>query len=64
MLKYCGDGFLPGVPARDLNNNDVKKFGNERLLMSGIYFEVYRKPKQVVAEPTLLDKEHDYDLRS
>lgn len=64
MLKYAGDGFLPGVPARDLTDSEVKKYGKERLLKSGIFFEVYRKPKRIVAEPILLDKEQDYDLRS
>ena len=65
MLKYAGTSFLPGVPARDLSDAEARFYGRTKLLQSGIYFEVYRKPKRVVvAEPILLDKEHDHDLRS
>ena len=34
-MKYVGKGsFLVGVPARDLNASEAKKFGIERLLKS------------------------------
>jgi hypothetical protein len=49
-LKYVGKGsFLVGVPARDLNTSEAKKFGIERLLNSNLYEEIKRKPK--VEEP-------------
>lgn len=45
-LKYIGKGaFLTGVPARDLSAIEAKFYGVERLLRSGLYAEVYRKPK-------------------
>ena len=37
-LKYIGDGsFLPGVPARDLSEKEVKEFDEQVLLNSGLY---------------------------
>lgn len=37
-LKYIGDGFLPGVPARDLTEDEVKEFGGLKVLLaSGLY---------------------------
>lgn len=45
-LKYIGKGaFLTGVPARDLSAIEARLYGVERLLRSGLYAEVYRKPK-------------------
>jgi hypothetical protein len=38
MLKYVGNGsFLPGVPARDLSDEEASKFGEEGLIKSGLY---------------------------
>ena len=45
-LKYIGKGaFLTGVPARDLTAIEVKFYGADRLLRSGVYAETIRKPK-------------------
>ncbi len=41
MLIYKGLSFIPGVPARDLSVEEVKIFGEKRLLASGLY----SKPK-------------------
>jgi hypothetical protein len=39
-LKYTGAGFLPGVPARDLNANEVGTHGGaQALIASGLYVE-------------------------
>ena len=47
-MKYVGKGsFLVGVPARDLNASEVKKFGLGKLLNSSLYEEIKRKPKAV-----------------
>ena len=47
-MKYVGKGsFLVGVPARDLNASEAKRFGIERLLNSSLYQEIKRKPKAV-----------------
>ena len=51
-VKYVGKGaFLIGVPARDLNAEEVKKFGEERLLKSNLYEEVKRKSKAELEKP-------------
>ncbi len=51
-MKYVGKGsFLVGVPARDLNASEVKKFGISRLLESGLYEEVKRKSKAELEKP-------------
>ena len=42
MLKYIGNGFIPGIPARDLNNDEVKKYGGVKFLLETGLFE---KPK-------------------
>lgn len=37
-MIYIGDGsFLHGVPARDLTEAEVERFGAEFLLASGLY---------------------------
>lgn len=49
-VKYVGKGaWLVGVPARDLNASEVKKYGVSKLIESGLYAEIKRKPK--VEEP-------------
>lgn len=41
MLKFVGDNaHLDNIPARDLNDEEVKKYGKKRLLESGLYKEV------------------------
>ena len=37
MLKYIGGGFLRGVPARDLKDDEVRRFGFSYLVRSGLY---------------------------
>ena len=45
-MKYIGDGnFLPDIPARDLTEDEVKKFGKKRLLDSGLYVEHTKEGK-------------------
>lgn len=45
-LKYIGSGgFVVGVPARDLTDDEVKLFGKARLLASGLYAEIYHRQK-------------------
>lgn len=39
MLKYRGPGFLPGVPARDMKDDEVKKYNYHRLIASGLYYD-------------------------
>ena len=43
MLRYIGNGFLKGVPARDLADDEVKLYGEKRLINSGLY----EKPQEI-----------------
>ena len=38
-MKYIGKGFIPGIPARNLTLVEVKRFGKEYLLSTGLYVE-------------------------
>ena len=40
-LRYLGGGFLPGVPSRDLSSDEVKRFGYNKLMNSGLYADNY-----------------------
>lgn len=55
MLKYIGNGdFIPGIPARDLSDAEVKEFGGEHLLLhSGLYAKVDEKALKPPAENKL-----------
>ncbi len=45
-MKYKGNGFYVGVPARDLTAVEVERYGKEFLLGLGLYDEVITfKPK-------------------
>lgn len=44
-LKYVGDGFIPGIPARDLTDEEVKQYGGEKkLLATGLYEKAEKQP--------------------
>lgn len=55
-MKYQHNGFLPGVPARDLTDEEVKKFGKKRLLESGLYKEVYKPRIKKEQEPEKVEE--------
>jgi hypothetical protein len=43
-MKYIGNGaFIPGIPARDLSDEEVKEYGRKTLLDSGLYEEQRKK---------------------
>ena len=52
MMKYIGNGFLIGIPARDLTDDEVIKHGGEKFLLStGLYAKVKKEPdKEPVKE--------------
>lgn len=51
-LRYKGGGFVPGIPASDLSQAQVDKFGLERLLATGLYEDVDPpKPKKAPKPP-------------
>lgn len=39
-MRWLGNGFYIGIPARDLTTEEVKRFGHEFLLSLGLYEEV------------------------
>ena len=39
MLKYIGNGWIHGIPARDLSDEEVQKYGKKQLIESGLYIE-------------------------
>ena len=48
MLKYIGKGFLPGIPARDLNDIEVQKYGGVKFLIgTGLFEKPIEKRKKV-----------------
>jgi hypothetical protein len=47
-LIYKGGGFIPGVPARDLTEDEVKAHGEKGLIASGLYEAI--KEKQPAAK--------------
>ena len=54
MLRYTGKGFLRGVPARDLREDEVTKFGYSYLVRSGLYFPEKQEPQ--VKEPDIVEE--------
>ena len=45
MLKFTGKGFIIGIPGRDLTDEEVKRYGRERLINSGLYIDPVIVPK-------------------
>ncbi len=56
MLKYIGKGFITGIPARDLTDEEVKGFGGERKLVDT---GLYARPRPVTEIKTEKSKEGD-----
>ncbi len=51
MLKYIGDGaWLPGIPARDLSDQEVIELGGEEPLLQS---RIYQKPDAAVINQPL-----------
>lgn len=54
MLRYNKKGFLRGVPARDLTDDEAKQYGEARLVKSGLYERVKeRKAKKEIETPEI-----------
>lgn len=43
MLKYIGVSFIAGIPARDLSDDEVEKYGGKEYLLSTGLFEEPKK---------------------
>jgi hypothetical protein len=50
MMKFTGDGkrIIPGIPPRDLTDDEVKKYGADLLLKSGLYEQEKPAKKKAV----------------
>ena len=56
-MKYKGNGFMHGIPNRDLTDFEVEIFGIDRLRASGLYEEVKKsKPKKAKPVTTYDDE--------
>ena len=52
MLKYIGKGFFPGIPAKDLTDEEVTQFGGEEYLVgTGLYIPAKKAPPQAPQAP-------------
>lgn len=50
-MKYVGKGaWLPGIPARDLSDDEAQRFGEKRLLDSGLYEKERKQPAKAEKE--------------
>jgi hypothetical protein len=66
MLKYIGKGFIVGIPAKDLTDDEVKKYGGVKVLLSTGLFEKPKKKQVKIIEEgeKWQDQEHLDDFRS
>jgi hypothetical protein len=52
MLKYNGNGVYPGVPTRDLTDDEVEEYGGEEFLLS-LHPAIYEKVEKPVKKPVM-----------
>lgn len=50
MLKYVGNAFIPGVPARNLTDAEAERYDRAALVASGLYVETaaVKPPKRKI----------------
>ena len=46
FLKYIGNGAIPGIPARDLNNDEVALYGGQKKLLGTGLWQLYKATKR------------------
>ena len=61
MLRYIGKGFIVGIPARNLTDEEVSQFNKRRLLESGLYVEVRERKKKSQESVKRSDYESEED---
>jgi hypothetical protein len=59
MLKYVGNGSLADIPARDLTDDEVERFGEAFLLSTGLYVKVEVKQSKALHENKNLQPESE-----
>lgn len=62
MVRYIGKGFLPGVPTRDLTDEEAKEYGIDRLVKSGLYVKE-QKISEKARRRSVLEAEEVKDAR-
>jgi len=50
MYKFTGNGWIHGVPARDLTDEEAKFYGIKQLLESGLYIKEKDKKIDIQSE--------------
>jgi len=50
MLKYIGSAWLPGIPKRDLTDEEVKQYGGEKELIATGLYEAPKKERTIKKE--------------
>ena len=52
VLQFVGNGFMWGIPARDLTADDLKKLplSKDELIKSGLYKEAVQKDPEYIKE--------------
>ena len=61
-MRWKGNGFYVGVPARDLSADEVQEYGEAFLLALGLYEKVEQpKPKAAKKKSPLEDQWHVQD---
>ncbi|MBA4420271.1 MAG: hypothetical protein C0391_03915 [Anaerolinea sp.] len=53
LLKFVGKSWIPNIPARDLTDEEVKKFGEEYLVKTGLYIRVKEESRAKADEINL-----------
>lgn len=50
MYTYNGGGYIPGIPARDLSDEEVEALGRKKVEASGLY-KKERKSRETARQP-------------
>jgi len=56
MYRYLGNGFIHKIPARDLSEEEARKYGLRRIKQSNLYVHI-RERKTKKKEPVIQEKE-------
>lgn len=60
MLKWNGKGFLYGIPARDLNGEEVEKHGGLAYLVGTGLYELVEEKKEIKKPALKQDEEREF----
>ena len=65
VLQFVGNGFMWGIPARDLTADDLKKLplSKDELIKSGLYKEAVQKDPEYIKEEVDPDTNEDITIK-